>query len=527
MSHSDHNGHGTPNHNWEEMLRAIFGPDGAEQIIERMKAEGQDLSAMSQMFNPANIAMVTNQIQQLLGSSGDGPVNWQLAERVARETTTRQNLDRLTAQKADETRSAMRTASLWLDAATDFGPTTGPNMALTRLDWIAHSLGTFRKLLDPIGANVSRAFSEALSAQTDHLPPQIAGIIGDPSLFIGKMIASVLGIQYGGALAELAVKSFGSTDTGVPLLEGSSAILVPANIEDFAKGMEIPREEILLYVAVREAAAARLYTRVPWLRPRVLDTISEIASGIEINMESIEDQVRDLSIDPMNIDPSAMPEIDMTNIFLLELSEEQEDAVERLQHLLSLIEGWVSEVSARAVLPHLPNAVPMRELFTRRYATDNPAKAVWEEQLGIELIARRQREASAFWQMAGAKKGIHERDGLWSHPDLLPTAAALDHPQSFFDHDQESIEAELDSFLEDLFSATGQGEVPHEAAFGESVDKHDDGAERDDTGTAGNDGTAAGGGTADADAGTAGNDNDPTDGGDSAESTGSGDSPKK
>lgn len=468
MSNSDHNGQGTPDDNWEDMLRAIFGPDGAEQIIERMKAEGQDPdAAMSQMLDPANIAMVTQQIQAMLGSSGEGPVNWQLAERVARETVTRSNADRLTADKADHTRSSMRTASLWLDAATEFDPATGPNMALTRLDWIAHSLGTFRKLIDPIGANVSRAFSDAFSAQTEHLPPQMAGMFGDPTMFISKMIASVLGVQYGGALAELAMKSFGSTDTGVPLLEGSSSILVPRNIDEFSEGLDVSHEEVLLYVAVREAAAARLYTRVPWLRPRVLDTIAEIASGIDIDMESIEEQVRGMAIDPTNMDPTNMPQIDMSNIFVLELSGAQEDAVERLQHLLSLIEGWVSEVASRAVLPHLPNAVPMRELFTRRYATDNPAKSVWEALLGIELAARRQREAATFWQLAESKKSMKDRDAMWSHPDLLPTADALDNPESFFDGEQQDIEAELDSFLEGLFGDAEQSEAPHEAAFGD------------------------------------------------------------
>ncbi|VEI13794.1 zinc-dependent metalloprotease [Trueperella bialowiezensis] len=475
MSNSDHSGQGAPGGNWEEMLRAILGSEQAEQIIERMKAEGHDPQAMAQMLNPGNMAMVTNQIRHFLGSSGEGPVNWQLAERVARDTVSHGSLDRLTAAKADRARTAMRTASLWLDAATDFAPATGPNLALSRLDWIAHSLGTFRKLLDPIGANVSRAFSEVLSSHMDHMPPQMAQMLGDPNKMLTTMIAAVLGMQYGGALAELAVKSFGSTDTGVPLLEGSSSILVPANIADFAEGLNVPQEEVLLYVAVRECAATRLYGRVPWLRPRVLDTIAEIASGIEINMESIEEQVRGMAIDPMS-DPQAMPQIDMSNIFVLELGQDQQDAVERLQHLLSLIEGWVSEVSAKAVLPHLPAAVPMRELFTRRYATDNPAKSVWEEQLGIELVARRQREASAFWELAEKEKGIAGRDALWSHPDLLPTAEALDDPESFFSDSQEDIEAELDSFLEDLFNDAEQSGAPHEEPFetGKDPDKPSD-----------------------------------------------------
>ena len=56
---------------------------------------------------------------------------------------------------------------------------------------------------------------------------------------------------------------------------------------------------------------------------------------------------------------------------------------------------------------------------------------------------------------------------MWSHPDLLPTAEALDNPESFFDGEQEDIEAELDSFLEGLFGDSEQGSAPHEAAFGD------------------------------------------------------------
>lgn len=232
-----------------------------------------------------------------------------------------------------------------------------------------------------------------------------------------------------------------------------------------SKDLEIPDTEVLLYVAVREAAAARLYTRVPWLRPRVIDTIAQIASGFEIDMESIEEQARGIT-GGMSFDPTSMPEIDMTKIFVLELSDEQEDSVARLQLLLSLIEGWVSEVTARAVAPHLPNAVALRELFARRYATDNPAKHVWEAQLGIELAPRLQREAAMFWRLAEQRKGIEARDAMWAHPDLLPDAEDLTNPEAFFGSTVENVEAELDSFLENLFNDADQGQAPHEPGFG-------------------------------------------------------------
>lgn len=458
------NPNGDQNHDeWQEMLRAILGPGAADEIIRSLESQGIDANEqMKNMLNQQNIGMITSQIQAMLGSSGDGPVNWKIAEKVARDTITSQHMDRVSGADGDRARNALSTASLWLDAVTDIDPTTGPNMAWSRLDWVAHSLPTFRRLLEPLGENISRAFADTFREQMQHMPPEMAQMMGDPTAIMTKIIASFLGMQYGGALAELAVACFGSTDTGIPLVEGSSAALVPANIAEFSKDLEAPNEEILLYVAVREAAGARLFTRVPWLRPRVVDTVAEFARGIEIDMESIEEQVRGMSLE----NPASMQELDLSGVFVMELSESQKDAIARLEHLLSLIEGWVAEVSARAVAAHLPNAVPLREMFMRRNATNNPSKYVWGSQIGVELAPRRLRDAAHFWQLAEGKLGQSERDKLWSHPDLLPNPEALDNPDKFFGSDEADIEAELDSFLADLFNdADGQG--PHEKAFGE------------------------------------------------------------
>jgi hypothetical protein len=41
------------------------------------------------------------------------------------------------------------------------------------------------------------------------------------------------------------------------------------------------------------------------------------------------------------------------------------------------------------------------------------------------------RAASSLWKLVGDQHGIEKRDGLWSHPDLVPTAEDLDDPLGF------------------------------------------------------------------------------------------------
>ncbi len=51
--------------------------------------------------------------------------------------------------------------------------------------------------------------------------------------------------------------------------------------------------------------------------------------------------------------------------------------------------------------------------------------------MGLELRPRRLRDASTLWGSLRTRQGTEARDGVWMHPDLLPTAADLDDPLGF------------------------------------------------------------------------------------------------
>ncbi|MFP7707527.1 zinc-dependent metalloprotease [Trueperella sp. LYQ141] len=482
--HNDsHDSHSQdPNEIWKNMLREIFGEDSAE-IIEQFGGSAFPLPPdFGQMFSPAHLSAFAQQLQRMMNSTEENQIDWAACRNVAHSMLARSGrVDQLDAASAEKAQTALRTASLWLDVSTIFDPPSGTGAAYSRPEMINHSFETIQQLLDPVGRNVGRAFAEMMNKQAEALPEALRNALGNPGSFIAATIFQVLGVQYGESIAELAASSFGSTDTGVPLMSSSDPVLVPANIAEFSENLSVGADEAMLYVAVRECAATRLFAGVPWLRPRILDTIAEIASGFEVNFEAISEHIRDMGEIDMS-QPLAMPDFDMSNIFTLELNPDQVDTVERLELLLALVVGWVEEISAQAVAPHLPNAVALREMFSRRYATNNPAKHVWEAQLGIELNPQRLREAATFWQQATREQGAEERDRLWSHPDLLPTANALENPAEFFasdaDSSQSDISAELDSFLAQLFAENSEqtNDVPHEPKFGEP---HADGDDRD------------------------------------------------
>lgn len=443
---------------WKEMLRAVLGDQAAEEVIASMEAQGFDPAALSRM-NPSgpDFSVLMGQLRSMLSGAPGGPVNWQIAEQVARQTLTREGVDTLTNHDVASAKSTLELANLWLNEVTSFDPSYGPAQAWTRLDWIAHAQSTFRRMTEPVAKNLTIAFTRAMEEQMEQMPEEMKAMLGGQAgTFMEQMMATMTGMQFGAALAELAKQSFGSTDTGLPFVEGQTTALVPANIADFAEDLEAPLEEVTLYVAVREQAHARLFASSAWLRAYLLDTIEAWARDINIDMGAVEEQLR--GIDMSN--PQEMPEIDLTDVFNPAPTESQEAVLTQLETILALIEGWVCEVTDLATIGHLPHASALREMFTRRRATGGPAEVTFGSLVGLELRPRKLREAASFWKAALEKGDQDSREYLWSHPDLLPDSDDLDNPAEFLAEDKSDLSTEIDDLLADIFADEEAGQDP-------------------------------------------------------------------
>ena len=79
----------------------------------------------------------------------------------------------------------------------------------------------------------------------------------------------------------------------------------------------------------------------------------------------------------------------------------------------------------------MPGAAALREASRRRRAAGGPAEQTFATLVGLELRPRRLREAAALWWAVSEKHGVSGRDGVWAHPDLLPSADDLDDPLGF------------------------------------------------------------------------------------------------
>lgn len=474
---------------WRALLRSILGEDAAEEAMRALESSGFDPGALAKAAglpqDPGAMAGILAQMQRMLAGSGRGPVNWDLAHTIARTTASAGGDPSVTAAQAAQVTAALTAADLWLDAATELAPAGGGYQAWSRSTWVEQTLPTWKRLAEPIAASVADALVTTLSAQgAGALGPDVVQAAAG---MIRQLGGAVFGMQVGQAVGTLAREVFGSSDLGLPLLERTGSALIPATVAEFGKDLDAPLEEVRHFLAVREAAHARLFAHVPWLRAHLLGTVEDYARGITIDTERMEEAVR--SIDPS--DPEALREALSSGVFEVARTPAQESALRRLETALALVEGWVEQVTAVAVAPHLPHGIPLREMARRRRAAGGPAEQTFAALVGLELRPRRARDAALLWATIEQQEGAAGRDAVWAHPDLLPTADDLDDPAGFAARRADAARADrdVDAALASIFAANdaehppgGPGAPgPRSTAGPES----DDATESDDEGGSG------------------------------------------
>jgi putative hydrolase len=138
-----------------------------------------------------------------------------------------------------------------------------------------------------------------------------------------------------------------ASDIGLPLAAHGKAALVPANIAEFAAGLDVSEDDVLLYLALREAAHQRLFAHVPWLREHLIGAVTDYAHGLEVNTANlqsrIEEQLRGMDFS----NPESLQQLTEGGLFDLSQSPQQEAALQRLEVTLALVEGGSTRSSAR------------------------------------------------------------------------------------------------------------------------------------------------------------------------------------
>jgi len=429
-----------PEDEFQDMLRDILS--GKSSIDPSQLAGAAGLPS-----DPASVAALMSQLQNALRGGGDGGISWDIALKQGQDRAAAGQLEP-TPEQRTQLEQAFHIAALWLGDVISVAELTVEPRLMTRKEWVTATLPIWSQLAEPVATSISDSLTRVL---TEQAPEELQGMIQGASQMMRSLGGTLFAMQLGQVVGQLASEVVSGGDVGIPLLSEQQAALLPQNVAEFGEGLDIPTDQVQIYLAVRELAHARLFRHSRWLRLHMITSITEFARGIRIDTTRLEELAE--SFDPSN--PEDLREAMVNGSLIPPKSEAQLAALNRLETVLALVEGWVDVVTAEAT-SRLPKSSAIAETVKRRRASGGPAESAFATLVGLELRPRRLREAAAMWQAVTDAVGNEARDALWAHPDLLPTSEDIDDPQALVARMTSTAEAtepvldDVDQALEDL-----------------------------------------------------------------------------
>ncbi|MGI0520022.1 zinc-dependent metalloprotease, partial [Microbacterium maritypicum] len=319
----------TPEDFQEFLRKMLSNQSGGDIDPEALRGAFEGMDGFT--LDPAMMQTIMSQLQ---GAFGGDP--WENALRQALFIANRDGQG-VTDGSRTSLADSFALANLWLGEATTISELSETPTAMTRGEWVEKTLPVWKEIADPVSTSIADALTSALDTQ---VPEEMRGVVQGAGRLMRGLGGSVFAAQFGQVLGNLSLEVVSGGDVGIPVLPAGTAAIIPQNLTAFGEGLEIPEDQIALYLATRELAYARLYRHAKWLHLHVMAQITDFARGVTVDVDALEDVASRL--DPSN--PEELRAAIEGGALLPVQSEAQREALTRLENLIATIDGWVDVV---------------------------------------------------------------------------------------------------------------------------------------------------------------------------------------
>lgn len=363
--------------------------------------------------------------RMLAGLAGAGPLNWDLARQlavwVATDGTPEPNVDPLERMRLED---LLRVAELRVAEATGL-PTSRTGRVvtvttLTRSQWAQRELDAHRELFEALARSLSaRPPADDEPGEAQDPAGQLLGTL--PQVLGPLMMATMVGSMVG----HLAQRALGRYDLPLPGPVTDEIVVVPANVDSFAKEWSLPADDLRLWLLVHELAHHAVLG-LPHVRERLAGLLVEYASGFSTDTTAIEAMLGEL--DPT--DASSFQRVlgDPELVMGAVQTDAQRRLLPQIAAITSAVTGYVDHVLDTAGRPLLRAYGMVTEALRRRRVEDAAGLRYAGRLLGLDL------SQSAYDRGTAFVRGVVERAGedalarLWESAETLPTPAELEAP---------------------------------------------------------------------------------------------------
>lgn len=348
------------------------------------------------------------------------PVDWALAERLARRVAGRDPLESsyLAASLEGDFDEATRRAE---DLVGEFTGLRSPDHAaralvLDRQRWVEVNVASFRHTLEPFTRRVAARMDQSSFAP---LGRTVAG--AEMGVLLGFLAQRVLG-QY-----DLLVPE-DPEDPADPLGTSNrdAVYYVGPNVLTLEKRFGFRPGDFRLWIALHEVTHRAQFRAVPWMKGYFLSLVERSLGMIEPNPKRL---VRALERAAEAARRGRNP-LDDGGLVGLFATDEQRVVIDQVQALMSLLEGHGNVVMDRLGQRHVTGQERMSAVLRARRQTGGMARQL-RKMMGIEMKMRQYEIGERFIVAVEQRAGLGALDEAWRGPEFLPTLRELEDPDEW------------------------------------------------------------------------------------------------
>jgi coenzyme F420 biosynthesis associated uncharacterized protein len=251
------------------------------------------------------------------------------------------------------------------------------------------------------------------------------GPLGQGASFLaGRVVAA----ETGALLGVMARRVLGQYELALPAeLDGDTIYLVGANVLALERGHQFRPSEFRFWLALHECTHRLQFLGVPWMRDYFLGLVQELIASARPEpgrMARVTEELRAAAA-------AGRPMIGETGLFGLFASDHQRALVDKVQALMSLLEGHGHVVMDRIGEGLLVSQARMSAVLKQR-RTD-PRMAAFFRLTGMEMKFKQYELGERFIEHVEREAGWDAISTAWRGPEWLPTRSEIDHPSAWLE----------------------------------------------------------------------------------------------
>lgn len=271
---------------------------------------------------------------------------------------------------------------------------------LGRAEWAAANVDSILTLMAPLLEKAEHRMAEA----------PFGG-------FARRAYRPALGAQLGAALGFLSHKVLGQYDVLVGRTD--EVWFVGPNIVLLERRLGFVPRDFRLWVALHELTHRAQFEGNPWLRPHFLTSVHELLASLEMDARTLVERA---------LEAARHPE-DPTPIGVRMLAPDQREQFDRLQALMTVVEGHGNFVMDRVAARVIPTQARMRRTLRAQAAAAGPVAKLIQRLLGLDLKRRQYEEGQAFFEAVDRAAGKQGVAACFGSPERLPAPDEIASPE--------------------------------------------------------------------------------------------------